>query len=69
MQLRLGVEPETEVPEVWGSLRAEDRAAVIGRLGEVMAKAVVAPRRGQGDEEAYEDIEDVEGVGGVSRIA
>jgi hypothetical protein len=68
VQLRLGVDPKTEVPDVWGSLRTEDRAAVIGRLGEVMAKAVAAGR-GHAEEEAGEDIQDGEGSGGVTRIA
>jgi hypothetical protein len=68
VQLRLGVEAQAGVPEVWGSLRGEDRAPVIGRLGEVMAKAVAA-ERGHADEEVDGKIKDGEGAGGVTRIA
>lgn len=42
VQLRLAVEAQTEIPEVWATLRAQDRAVVIERLAETMARAAVA---------------------------
>ena len=69
MQLRLGVEPKTEVPEVWATLEAEDRAVVIERLAAAMANAVAAVATSPvGEEEADEDIEGGEGAGDVTRI-
>lgn len=70
MQLRLGVEAEAELVEVWATLEAEDRAVAIDRLAAVMANVVgtvaeIAP----GEEKADEDIESGEGAGDVTRIA
>lgn len=70
MQLRLGMDPETEIPEVWGTLGAEDRAVVIERLAAAMANVVVAAATEQGGEVSDEGIEDGEQAGGdVTRIA
>lgn len=69
VQLRLGVAPETVVPEVWATLGEEDRVVVIGRLSEAMAKVVVAAATGgQGGENGHEDIQGSQ-QGGASRIA
>lgn len=70
MQLRLGVEAETDVVEVWATLEAEDRAVAIDRLAAVMANVVgtlaeIAP----GEEKADEDIESGEGADDVTQIA
>jgi hypothetical protein len=46
VQLRLGLEGETAVPEVWAALRAERRAEVVDRLAKAMAKAVLTAREG-----------------------
>jgi hypothetical protein len=70
VQLRLGVEGETEIPEVWVTLGAEDRAVVIERLAETMAKAAVAAAAGQGGESSSAGSESGEEVdSGVTRIA
>jgi hypothetical protein len=70
VQLRLGVDPQTEFPEVWGTLGAEDRAVVIERLAEAMVNMVVATATGQGGENAHENIEGGEQAGGdITRIA
>ena len=58
MQLRLGVDTEAQSPEVWAALGANERAEVIGRLGEAMLKAVAPGATGQGGDSADEDIED-----------
>ncbi len=42
MQLRFAVQAQTEFPEVWVTLGAQDRAVVIGRLAETMTRAAVA---------------------------
>jgi hypothetical protein len=70
VQLRLGAEGESEIPEVWVTLGAEDRAVVIERLAETMAKAAVAAAAVRGGENVSEGIESSEEVDSdVTRIA
>jgi hypothetical protein len=68
VQLRLGLEGEAELVEVWATLEAEDRATVIERLAAAMANAAVATSA-VGEEESNEDIESGDSAGGVTRIA
>jgi len=70
VQLRLGLEGEAVLVEVWATLEAEDRAAAIERLATAMANALVAVATSPlGEEEPNEDIEGDEGAGDVTRIA
>jgi hypothetical protein len=70
VQLRLGVEGGTEILEVWVTLAAEDRAVVIERLAETMAKAAVAAAAGLGGESSSASTESGEEVDSrVTRIA
>jgi hypothetical protein len=50
VQQRLGFEGESELPEVWSTLGPDERAAVIDRLAQAMAKAAVAVVDEQGGE-------------------
>ena len=68
MQLRLGLEGEAELVEVWATLEAEDRVMVIERLAAAMANAAVATSA-VGEEESNEDIESGDSAGDVTRIA
>ncbi|MDA8045099.1 MAG: hypothetical protein M0Z30_07680 [Actinomycetota bacterium] len=68
MQLRLGLDSETEVVEVWATLETEHRAVVIERLAALMANAV-APAGLVREEEPDEAIESGEGAGDVTRVA
>lgn len=67
VQLRLGLEGEAELVEVWETLEAEDRATVIERLAAAMANAVATSA--VGEEELDEDIESGDSAGDVTRIA
>jgi hypothetical protein len=67
VQLRLGLEGEAELVEVWATLEAEDRATVIERLAAAMADAAVATSA-VGEEESNEDIESGDSAGDVTRI-
>jgi hypothetical protein len=73
VQLRLGLQAEAELVEVWATLEAEDRVVVIERLAAAMANAVAAVATSPpGEEEPNEDIEGGEGgegAGDVTRIA
>jgi hypothetical protein len=70
VQLRLGLEGEAELVELWATLEAEDRAVVIERLAAALANAVAAVATSPlGEEERNEDIEGGEGAGDVTRIA
>jgi len=70
VQLRLGLEAEAELVEVWATLSTEDRVVAIERLAAVMANVVAAVVEiAPGEERADEDIESSEGVGDVTRIA
>jgi hypothetical protein len=42
VQLRLGFEGESELPEVWSTLGPDERAAVIDRLAQAMAAKAAA---------------------------
>ena len=53
MQLRLGLEGEAEIPEVWATLGAAARCEVIERLAQAMVNAIGAPS-GQGGEQPAE---------------
>jgi hypothetical protein len=71
VQLRLGLEGEAELVEVWATLEAEDRAVMIERQAAAMANAVAAVATSPlgEEEEPNEDIEGGEGAGDVTRIA
>ena len=70
VQLRLGLEGEAELVEVWATLEAEDRVMVIERLAAAMANAVAAVATSVvGEEESNEDIESGDSAGDVTRIA
>lgn len=62
MQLRLGLEGEVEIPEVWAALGEESRARVVERLAQVMVNAL-ATGSGQGGEQAGEANENEGGEG------
>ena len=49
VQLRLQLNGEAEIPEVWATLGTESRCEVVERLAQVMVNAVVA-QSGQGGE-------------------
>lgn len=70
MQLRLGLEGEAELVEVWATLEAEDRATVIERLAAAMANAVAAVATSAvEEEETNEAIESGDSARDVTRIA
>ena len=68
MQLRLGVEGESEIPDVVASLGVEDRAAVVARLSELMIKVALAAGK-RGGESYSEGIEKSRDVEAATRIA